>query len=211
MKMKFDKDRFQIAILLISALSVIATMLSSIWGFEAIYEKNEIILYLATVIVTILFTSYLLLIIRRINPKQYIYISYAGQDKELALSISQILSEQFAKLSKYRFEIRTADTIPFGDDIYLTMQKYVKESDVIIVVVSEDYIESNWCCNEFMSIANMNKRIIPIVINSYDYLSKLPVNISHIKSLSLRNCVSDKDFENQLLRLAKDLVRQRKD
>ena len=92
-----------------------------------------------------------------------------------------------------------------------TMQKYIEKSDIVIVLVSENYITSEWCYNEFLSIANLNKRIIPIVLNSYSDLSRLPKDISNIKALSLSDCTSDKDFEEQLLRLAKDLIRQRKD
>lgn len=209
--MKFSKNSFQMASLLIAVISLIVTIFSIIGGSELFYENNGIILYPAALIIFILFAYDFLMILRRINPKQYIYISYTGQDKELALLISQILSEQFAKLSKYRFEIRTADTIPFGDDMYVTMQKYIEKSDVIIVIVSEDYIDSDWCHTEFMSVINMGKRIIPIVTNSYDYLSRLPVDMSNIKALSLHNCISEKDFENQLLRLTRDLVKQRKD
>ena len=172
---------------------------------------NEIILAFATALVASLSATYVLSIIRRINPKQYIYISYTGQDKDTALLVSQILSEQFKRLSKYRFEIITVDSIPFGEDMSATMQKYIEKSDIVIVLVSENYITSEWCYNEFLSIANLNKRIIPIVLNSYSDLSRLPKDISNIKALSLSDCTSDKDFEEQLLRLAKDLIRQRKD
>lgn len=209
--MKFSKSGLQMASLLIAVISIIVVIFSIIGGSELFYIKNEFVSCLVMTITGALLGELLFMIFRRINPKQYIYISYTGQDKKLALLISQILSEQFAKLSKYRFEIRTADTIPFGDDMYITMQKYIEESNIIIVIVSEDYINSDWCHKEFMSIVNMNKRIIPIVMHSYDDLSRLPVDISNIKALSLRNCTSEKDFEKQLLRLASDLVRQRKD
>lgn len=209
--MKFSKSGLQMASLLIAVISIIVVIFSIIGGSELFYIKNEFVSCLVMTITGALLSELLFMIFRRINPKQYIYISYTEQDKKLALLISQILSEQFAKLSKYRFEIRTADTIPFGDDMYITVKKYIEESNIIIVIVSEDYINSDWCYKEFMSIVNMNKRIIPIVMHSYDDLSRLPVDISNIKALSLRNCTSEKDFKKQLLRLASDLVRQRKD
>lgn len=208
--MKFNKNNFQIITLLIATLSLIVTIFSVVDNTR-LFLDNEIILALATALVTSLFATYVLSIIRRINPKQYIYISYTGQDKDTALLVSRILSEQFKRLSKYRFEIITVDSIPFGEDMSATMQEYIKKSDIVIVLVSDTYIKSEWCYNEFVSIANMNKRIIPIVLNSYSDLSRLPKDISNIKALSLSDCTSDKDFEEQLLRLAKDLIRQRKD
>lgn len=208
--MKFNKNNFQIITLLIAALSLIVTIFSVVDNTR-LFLDNEIILAFATALVASLSATYVLSIIRRINPKQYIYISYTGQDKDTALLVSRILSEQFKRLSKYRFEIITVDSIPFGEDMSATMQKYIEKSDIVIVLVSENYITSEWCYNEFLSIANLNKRIIPIVLNSYSDLSRLPKDISNIKALSLSDCTSDKDFEEQLLRLAKDLIRQRKD
>lgn len=208
--MKFNKNNFQIITLLIAALSLIVTIFSVVDNTR-LFLDNEIILAFATALVASLSATYVLSIIRRINPKQYIYISYTLQDKDTALLVSQILSEQFKRLSKYRFEIITVDSIPFGEDMSATMQKYIEKSDIVIVLVSENYITSEWCYNEFLSIANLNKRIIPIVLNSYSDLSRLPKDISNIKALSLSDCTSDKDFEEQLLRLAKDLIRQRKD
>lgn len=208
--MKFNKNSFEIITLWIVTISLIATIFSVVDNTR-LFLDNEIILTLATALVASFFATDVLLIIRRINPKQYIYISYTGQDEDTALLVSRILSEQFKRLSKYRFEIITVDSISFGEDMPATMQKYIEKSDIVIVLVSEDYIKSEWCYNEFLSIANMNKRIIPIVLNSYNDLSRLPKDISNIKALSLCDCTSDKDFEEQLLRLAKDLIRQRKD
>lgn len=208
--MKFNKNTFQIITLLIATLSLIVTIFSVVDNTR-LFLNNETILALEAAIVTPLFATYVLSIIRRINPKQYIYISYTGQDKDTALLVSRILSEQFKRLSKYRFEIITVDSIPFGEDMSATMQGYIKKADIVIILVSDAYIKSEWCYNEFISITNMNKRIIPIVLNSYSDLSRLPKDISNIKALSLSDCTADKDFEDQLLRLAKDLIRQRKD
>lgn len=209
--MKFNKNNLQIATLLLAVLAILITIFSLMEDTKLLYTDNEYILILATVLIAILFMSYALIIIRRVNPKQYIYISYTRQDKETALLVAQTLSKQFEQLSKYRFEIIAADSIPFGEDMSATMQEYIKKSDIVILLVSRSYIESKWCSNEFMSIINLNKKIIPIVMNSYGDLSRLPKDISNIKALSLRDCTSDKDFEEQLLRLAKDLIRQRKD
>ena len=192
--MNFNKNNFQIITLLIAALSLIVTIFSVVDNTR-LFLDNEIILAFATALVASLSATYVLSIIRRINPKQYIYISYTGQDKDTALLVSQILSEQFKRLSKYRFEIITVDSIPFGEDMSATMQKYIEKSDIVIVLVSENYITSEWCYNEFLSIANLNKRIIPIVLNSYSDLSRLPKDISNIKALSLSDCTSDKDWQ----------------
>lgn len=211
--MKFNKNFFQMVTLLVSMFSVLLAIFTTVYNADLFYKSNvnEIVLALATVIISLLFGTYILQILRRINPKQYIYISYSGKNKEIADLISKTLTEQFEKLTKYRFEIRTADSVPYGEDMYVTMQKYMDESDIIIIIVSEAYIDSDWCRREFNSIIDCSKKIIPIVMNSYNDLSRLSANISNIKALSLQNCTSEKEFERQLLLLAKDLIRQRKD
>ena len=114
-------------------------------------------------------------------------------------------------MSKYRFEILTADTIPYGSDMRKTMQEYLQKANIMIVIVSKSYIESKWCNEEFVEISGMNKKIIPIVIDRYEYLSQLPKDISNIKALFIRESKLNEELEHQIELLAKDLVRQRKD
>lgn len=208
--MKFNKNNLQLVTLMIATFSIVVTIFSTISNSEALLTDSTIILSLATGLTTILFASYALLLLRRINPKQYIYISYSRKDNDTALLISETLSKQLEKLSKYRFEIITADSISYGEDMYSTMQKNIEQSEIILILVSQSYIHSKWCINEFTSIMDMNKKIIPIVMESFEDLSQLPKDISNIKALSFIEASSGKKFEEQLLRLSKDLIRQRK-
>lgn len=199
-------------ILLIVTFALILSMFSTFFP-NSFYpsDENVIVLTLAIALVTLTIILYLLLLIKRTNPKKYIYISYCRSDEEIANKIASILEEQLKKLSKYRFEIITADSIPFGNDMRSTMQKNMAKSDIVIVIVSPSYLRSEWCLKEYMTICNENKRIIPVVIDSFSDLSKLPKDISNIKALSLRNCKSEQDFSKAILLLAKDLIKQRMD
>lgn len=209
--MKFNKNNIQIFTLLISALALMLTMLSILTQNSLFEYDNTFVLSLATALVTSTVISYTLLIIKRVNPKKYIYLSYTGQDKEIAVKIISVLNEQFQKLSKYRFEILTADSIPFGNDMYVTMQENRAKSEIVIVIVSPSYLQSEWCLNEFATISKDNKRIIPIVTEAFSDLAELPKDISNIKALSLINCKSEEDFSKAMSTLAKDLIKQRKD
>ena len=208
--MKFNKNNIQIFSLLISALALMLTMLSILTQNSLFKYDNAFVLSLAIVLVASTVFSYALLIIKRVNPKKYIYLSYTGRDKEIANKIILVLSEQFQKLSKYRFEILTADSIPFGNDMYITMQENMAKSEIVIVIVSPSYLQSEWCINEFTTISKDNKRIIPIT-DAFSYLAELPKDISNIKALSLINCKSEEDFSKAMSTLAKDLIKQRKD
>lgn len=209
--MKFNKNNIQVFTLLISALALMLTMLSILTQYSLFKYDNIFVLSLATILVMLTSFVYTLLIIKRINPKKYIYLSYTGMDKEIAERISLVLSEQFKRLSKYRFEIITADSIPFGNDMYITMQENMLKSDTVIMIVSPSYLQSEWCLKEFAAISKEDKRIIPIVTESFSDLVKLPKDISNIKALSLINCKSEEDFSKTMSILAKDLIKQRKD
>lgn len=209
--MKFNKNNIQIFSLLISALALMVTMLSILTQNSLLKYDNAFVLSLAIVLVTSTAFSYTLLIIKRVNPKKYIYLSYTGRDKEIAEKMILILNEQFKKLSKYRFEILTADSIPFGNDMSITMQENLTKSEIVIVIVSHSYLESEWCINEFTTISKDNKRIIPVVTEAFSDLTELPKDISNIKALSLINCKSEEDFSETMSTLAKDLIKQRKD
>ena len=209
--MKFNKNNIQIFSLLISALALMVTMLSILTQNSLLKYDNAFVLSLAIVLVTSTAFLYTLLIIKRVNPKKYIYLSYTGRDKEIAEKMILILNEQFKKLSKYRFEILTADSIPFGNDMYITMQENLAKSEIVIVIVSPSYLQSEWCINEFTTISKDNKRIIPVVTEAFSDLTELPKDISNIKALSLINCKSEEDFSETMSTLAKDLIKQRKD
>lgn len=209
--MKFNKNNIQIFSLLISALALMVTMLSILTQNSLLKYDNVFVLSLAIVLVTSTAFLYTLLIIKRVNPKKYIYLSYTGRDKEIAEKMILILNEQFKKLSKYRFEILTADSIPFGNDMYITMQENLAKSEIVIVIVSSSYLQSEWCINEFTTISKDNKRIIPVVTEAFSDLTELPKDISNIKALSLINCKSEEDFSKTMSTLAKDLIKQRKD
>ena len=83
--MKFNKNFFQMVTLLVSMFSVLLAIFTTVYNADLFYKSNvnEIVLALATVIISLLFGTYILQILRRINPKQYIYISYSGKNKEI--------------------------------------------------------------------------------------------------------------------------------
>lgn len=209
--MKFNKNNMQIFALLITALAIMLSMLLVLKQNSLFKYDNIFVLLLAIILVTLLsfltVFSYIPLILRRIHSKKYIYLSYTGQDKEIAEKIILVLSRQFKKLSNYHFEILTADSIPFGNDMNVTMQENISKSEKVIIIVSPAYLQSEWCINEFATISKDNKRIIPIVTEEFSDLAKLPKDISNIKALSLINYKSEEDFFKIMYILAKDLIR----
>lgn len=209
--MKPDKSYLQTLTLLATALSLILALFTILFDTNRFDTENIYLMAMLSIVAVCITVIYIMLIIRRVNPKQYIYVSYTSADKETVDCIVQILDEELKRISKYRFEILTSDNIPFGSDIHKTMREYLEKANIVLVVVSENYLRSEWCNQEFVSFCNMDKKIIPIVTESYSHLSELPKNISNIKALSLSFCKTKTDFEDAMKTLARDLVKQRRD
>lgn len=205
--LKKNVQSLDIISLLSTAAALIVALFTIVFDNKRINTENTILMILLVSLATTVLTAYILLIIRRINPKHYIYISYARADKELAKDIKDVLDDQLNKLSKYRFEVLTADSIPYGANMNSTLQEYISKSNNVIVIVSEKYIMSHWCNTEFVKIEEEGKKIIPIVTDSYNDLSNLPKDISNIKALSLKDCSTREELERRLKILAKDLIR----
>lgn len=78
------------------------------------------------------------------------------------------------------------------------------------MIVSKKYLNSECCKNEFISFMGKGKTIIPVVTDSFEDLSQLPVNLSSIKALSLIDVETDSEIKKQLSKLVVDLIKRRK-
>lgn len=211
--MKFNKNNVQTISLLLAAFGLIMSIfyiISDRYIFASI--DDSALLFMATVMITLL-TIYTtaFTVFQRINPKKNIYISYASDAKEIAEMIISEMNEQFKKTSKYRFELFTVDSVHYGYDIKETVESYIEKTDIVIIIVSPKYINSEWCKNEFCNLISKEKTIIPIITDSFEDLSRLPKNLSNIKALSLIDTKTQDDIQKQLSKLVFDLIRQRKD
>lgn len=209
--MKFNKNNIENLILIISAVAIMIVMPGASSDKKNLQFDSSIVLILAIVLVIITAIIYVMLIVKRVNPKKNIYFSYALSDKEMAIKILEGLERQFKKLSKYHYEIIAADSISYGSDMQSAMRDNISKSELVIILVSPAYLQSEWCLKEFEEITNLNKHIIPIITESFADLKKLPNDISNIKALSLRNCKSQNDLDKAILKLARDLIKQRKE
>ena len=209
--MKSYKNLLHTLALVAAALSLIIALFTILFDTEKFALSNTYLMIAMLVFAAFITEIYVILIIKRINPKQYIYVSSTQADSETVECIVQMLEEELKKASKYRFEILTPNSIPFGSDIQKTMSEYLEKSNIVFVIVSENYLMSERCNREFITISAMKKKIIPIVTESYSQLSQLSHNISNIKSLSISDCKTPEDFANKMHILALDLIKQRYD
>lgn len=90
-----------------------------------------------------------------------------------------------AKTSGEKIRVMDPHLIPLGESIEYTTKKYVSLSAISLIFVSKGYIEDKRCIAEFNIVIEKDNRVIPIVLDSMDDLSKLPKDLSDIQSLSL--------------------------
>ncbi len=216
--MNSNKNNLSVAMLLISAMALMVTMVftmflepDSIFDNYDNYESIIMLLFIFLLILTLMFYS--LSVLKRIKPKKNIYISYASIDNETVVKIINELDAALTKLSKFRFDILTHQDVPLGEDFFESIESNINKSEIFIIVVSKSYLDKSSCIKEFERIIQKNNRtkIIPIVLDSFDDLAKLPKDLSNIKSLPLYYNISEKEFSKQIKILAEDLIKYRRD
>ena len=151
--------------------------------------------------------TYTLLILKRINPKKYVFFSYAKRDTELASTIRKELDEALNRNSRYRYEILIGDDIPLGIDMSTGIEELIGKSEIIIALVSKEYVLSERCLIEFKHFDFEKQKVIPIVKSDYRLLTELPVDISNIKGVSLGTNITSVDITDLVKTLSKDIIK----
>ncbi len=105
-------------------------------------------------------------------PESRIFISHSSVDKPIVRRIeSELVNDKSLKLWIDENEILV------GDDIQNTITKGLKESDYLIIIISENSVRSNWVnfeLTQFMAIAE-NQNIIPIILEEGEFFNE-PIN-----------------------------------
>ncbi len=91
------------------------------------------------------------------NP--YIYISYASEDREIALEVESLLND-------FTINHFIDRQLRYGDDYKATFEAHIKRAHFLIVLVSKLSLESKWVQHEVKCAKEQNKTIIPIIIES---------------------------------------------
>lgn len=122
--------------------------------------------------------------------KAKIFISYTELDKDFVRKLS-------IDLAKSNFEpILIDNVILIGDNIKEGVENYIKNSDLFIIILSENYKNSDFVKNELTCALENNKKIFPILING----GEIPTELSSIKYADFR-----KEYNAQLNLLIKSL------
>jgi len=93
--------------------------------------------------------------LKHLEPR--IFISYSSKDQDIVAQMSRQL-----KQSGHPVWLNT-DSIPKAEHWYDEMVKGLGQTDLLILVVSEDAMASKWVTEEWKTFLKMGKRIIPVL------------------------------------------------
>lgn len=137
----------------------------------------------------------------QIKPTQVsVFISYSKKDKNTALLIASLLTENDIHVWMDDFNVKV------GDTVVSTIEAGIKEADYFIVLLSESSIKSEWVKQEielaYITNHERNKpKIIPIVVEGLNP-NKIPKLLMDIRWLTVN--------DNDLLLKIKKIVEQLK-
>ena len=107
---------------------------------------------------------------------QQIFISHAASDREWARAF-------VAEMRQLGANVWFDETnIGPGDSISDSLEKALRESDVVVLPVTRESLNNSNFFFELRAAMSMNKKVIPIVSEDVDY-SQLPVSLSRVSVL----------------------------
>ena len=97
------------------------------------------------------------------NEKKKIFVSYTSKDRDWA----EWIAERLQKQEGYEVIIQSWDFQP-GDNFVLKMDEALQTSEMVVVVLSQAYLESYYCKAELSAaFAKTDKRLIPVRVDDF--------------------------------------------
>lgn len=118
--------------------------------------------------------------LKKVGTHMEIFVSYSHEDKEIANKIAFTLKKMGHNVWFDDWKIKA------GDNIISKINQGIKQADAIIVIVSENSLNSKWVFKEFSAMAfgeisKGSSRIIPVLIDK----SSVPSYLSNYRYLDL--------------------------
>jgi hypothetical protein len=118
--------------------------------------------------------------------KARIFISYSSKDQ-------QFVDQLYLKLKQSGHPVwLNTESIPKGEHWYDEMSNGLRDTDFLILVVSEDAIASQWVTEEWKTFLKMQKKIVPVLLRE----CKVPTAIKKLEMVK----ASDENWYYKLLK-----------
>lgn len=114
------------------------------------------------------------------KPISRIFLSYVGADRAYARKLRDLLSQ------RPNLRIFTTETLSAGEDWESKLKDELAQSDIFMVLLSSDSVDSKWVLHELGAAWALDKPIIPVVINP-EAFSKIPVTLHELQSVEIKD------------------------
>src|ERR1700694_3918584 len=111
------------------------------------------------------------------NPA--VFVSYSRKDEEFVTALCKTLAGVKIDVN------RDLDDISPGEEWWLRIENLIRQSDVLLFVISPDAVESEVCTRELDVSKSLNKRIVPVLRRDVD-TSLLPQTLSRLNFIIAR-------------------------
>src|SRR5437660_11428552 len=122
-----------------------------------------------------------------------VFLSHGAPDREWARGFATALRELGVNIWFDEFNI-----VP-GGSISDSLEEALRKSDIIVMPITRESLNSSNFFFELGAAIAMNKRIIPIVAEDVDY-SQIPLSLSRVRALKL---MSPEDTAEELAKALK--------
>ncbi len=123
-----------------------------------------------------------------------IFLSYAVVDREYAHKLHSLLSQ---RPNLYTF---TPEMLSAGEDWESKLKDELSRSDIFVVVLSPNSIDSKWVLHELGAAWALNKPII-LVVTHPEILSKIPMDLRKVQLVEIKHLESHPEAIDQILDL----------
>jgi hypothetical protein len=161
-----------IAIPLVAAITSMGLALGSLFDIKSL-ESNKSSPFLAIIVSSfglILAFLFVKVILKNRGPKTFVVYSYT--DKKFVETLVK-------RLRSKRFRVTYDDeVVNVGDNIKETINNKIKDSDTVILVLSQTEKTNDWISLELKKAIEYNKKILPIILTKDAFI---PLDVRGLK------------------------------
>lgn len=98
-----------------------------------------------------------------------IFISHSSEDKELVLMFVNLLTQSFHIDNNEIFCTSMDNALKVGEDFIVSIKENLKESEIVLFLITPNYIASKFCIMEMGAAWAFKNNIVPIIVPPLDY------------------------------------------
>jgi hypothetical protein len=120
-----------------------------------------------------------------------IFLSYAAADKEHAHRLRSLLSR------RPNLRVFTTETLSAGEDWESKLRDELSQSDIFMVLLSLNSVDSKWVLHELGAAWALDKPIVSVVTHP-EVFSKIPMDLREVQSVEVEYLESHPEVIKQI-------------